>query len=57
MKRVRPFGVGKTIIIIKIDELPDDIRDGIMERCKGYIDNDATEIVIACEAIIGRKGE
>ena len=56
IKRVMPYGLGKTFITMKLSELPEDIQEGIIERYekregRGKVTKDSEYIVIACEDI------
>lgn len=56
VKRVMPYGIGKTFIKMKFQELPKDIQDGIIERFEKRegnlkITKNTINIVIACEDI------
>lgn len=57
--RVLPYGIGKTFIIIRLDELPKDIQQGIIDRFekrddKLKVTKDTVNIVIACEDIFAK---
>lgn len=54
--RVLPYGISKTFIRIRLDELPKDIQQGIIDRFekrddKLKVTKDTVNIVIACEDI------
>lgn len=54
--RVFPYGCGKTIVRMKLNELPNDIQKSIIQRYKkreGYlkITEDTVNIVLVCEDI------
>ena len=57
--RVLPYGIGKTFIIIRLDELPKDIQQGVIDRFekrddKLKVTKDTVNIVIACEDIFAK---
>lgn len=59
MKRVMCYGLGKTFIRMKLNELPEDIQNGIIERYekregKLKIMKDTVNIVMACEDIFAK---
>ena len=58
-KRVIPYGFGKTLISMKLSELPEDIQQGIIDRFKERKDKlritkDTVNIVLGCEDIYAK---
>lgn len=59
MSRVLPYGFGKTFIKMRLDELPEDIQQGIIDRFekregKSKVTKDTVNILIACEDICAK---
>lgn len=59
MRRVLPYGFGKTFIKMRLDELPEDIQQGIIDRFekregKLKVTKDTVNILIACEDICAK---
>lgn len=57
--RVMPFGLGGTFIKMKLNELPEDIQQGIIDRFKQRegklkITVDTVNIVLACSDIFAK---
>lgn len=58
-RRVLPYGFGKTFIRMRLDELPKDIQQGIIDRFeqregKLRITKDTVNIMIVCEDICAK---
>lgn len=59
MNRVMSYGFGKTFIRMRLDELPEDIQNEIIERYekregKLKITRNTVNIVMACEDIFAK---
>lgn len=59
MRRVLPYGFGKTFIKMRLNELPEDIQQGIIDRFekregKLKVTKDTVNILIACEDICAK---
>ena len=62
MSRVKPYGLGKTFIEINLNELPQDIQDGIIKRYRSShleysIDKNTKTIILCCEEIAAWDNE
>lgn len=60
MGRVISYGIGKTLVTLRMDELPSDIQEGIICRYReragpSRVTGDTEEIVLVCEDIVPRK--
>lgn len=58
-RRVTFYGFGKTLIRMKLSELPEDIQQGIIDRFKSRegkfkVTKDTVNIVLACEDIFAK---
>ena len=54
-KRVNSFGMGKALIAIKMEELPPDIRDGIIKLFSSRNDKaitDDTSTILICGDVL-----
>lgn len=62
MRRIMPYGFGKIFIRMRLDELPEDIQNEIIERYKKRegklkITKDTVNIVMACEDIFAKDAQ
>lgn len=54
-KRVKPFGMGKALFTIKMEELPPDIRDGLINLFSSRSDKaitDDTNTILICGDVL-----
>lgn len=61
-KRVIPYGFGQTFISMKLEELPKDIQEGIIERFQAReghlkVTKDTVNIILCCQDIFARDDE